>query len=155
MLDITISEANLLANEILSKLNALEKRRARGNTRSNSKPTILVVDDQHLIADTTREVLNRSGFKAVSAYNGHSALELAAKLKPDYLLSDVLMPGMNGVELAIAIQKEIPKTKIVLFSGQAGITDIVSKAKADGHTFDLLAKPIHPEKLLEHLKRKT
>lgn len=155
MLDMTISEVYLFANEIVSKLNALEKRRTRSDVRSTSKPTILVVDDQPLIADTTRDVLNRLGFKAVSAYNGRSALKIAAKLKPDYLLTDVLMPGMNGVDLAIALQKEMPKTKIVLFSGQAGITDIVSKAQADGHTFDLLAKPIHPEKLLEHLKRKT
>lgn len=155
MLDMTISEVYLFANESVSKLDALEKRRTRGDVRSTSKPTILVVDDQQLIADTTRDVLNRLGFKAVSAYNGQSALKIAAKLKPDYLLTDVLMPGMNGVDLAIALQKEMPKTKIVLFSGQAGITDIVSKAKADGHIFDLLAKPIHPEKLLEHLKRKT
>lgn len=155
MLHITPSEAYLFADEIASNLIALEKRKAHRNTRSVSKPTILVVDDQHLIADTTKEVLNRSGFKAVCAYNGRSALEIAAKLRPDYLLSDVLMPDMNGVELAIAVQKELPETRIVLFSGQAGITDIVSKAKADGHTFDLLAKPIHPEKLLEHLKRKA
>lgn len=155
MLDITTTQIHVFADEMASNLILLEKRRARGKTRSTSKPTILVVDDQHLIADTTSEILNRSGFKAVSAYNGQSALEIAAKLRPDYLLSDVLMPGINGVELAIAIQKEMPETRIVLFSGQAGITDIVSKAKADGHTFDLLAKPIHPEKLLEHLKRKA
>jgi CheY-like chemotaxis protein len=149
------SEVYAFADEIVEKLKNLEKRKTKRSATSKPKPSILVVDDQPMIADTTTEVLNRSGYKAVCAYNGYSALQIAAKLRPDYLLTDVLMPGMNGVELAISIQKELPETKILLFSGQAGITEIVSKARAAGHSFDLLAKPIHPEKLLEHLKLKT
>jgi CheY-like chemotaxis protein len=123
--------------------------------RRARKPTVLVVDDQHMIADTTAEVLNQSGFRAVRAYNGHSALDMALKLKPDYLLTDIMMPGMNGVELAIVIRKHLPATLIVLISGQAGITEILRQAKDDGHEFSLLAKPIHPEKLLEYLKKQA
>ena len=123
--------------------------------RRTAKPTILVVDDQHIIADTTAEVLNRSGFRATRAYNGHSALDMALELKPDYLLTDIMMPGMNGIELAITIQQQLPATLIVLFSGQAGITDILRQAEDNGHEFSLLAKPIHPEKLLEYLKKKA
>jgi CheY-like chemotaxis protein len=107
-----------------------------------------------MIADTTAEILSKYGFRAVRAYSGQSALKLAEKLKPDYLLTDVLMPRMNGVELAIAISKILPAMKILLFSGQAGISDILREAEEEGYTFDLVAKPIHPEKLIEHLKRK-
>lgn len=124
------------------------------SARWAGKPTILVVDDQHMIADTTAEVLNRSGFRAVRAYNGHSALDIALELRPDYLLTDIMMPGMNGLDLAIVIQKQLPATLIVLISGQAGIAEILREAK-DGHEFSLLAKPIHPEKLLEYLKKKA
>ena len=118
------------------------------------KPTILVVDDQEIIADTTAEILNRFGFRAVRTYDAQTALQIAAKLKPDYLLTDVSMPIMNGVELAIVISKLLPATKILLFSGQAGVSDIVREAEEKGYVFDVVAKPIHPEKLMEHLKRK-
>jgi CheY-like chemotaxis protein len=70
------------------------------------------------------------------------------------LLADVLMPLMNCVELAIAIARMLPATKILLFSGQVGISDILRQGEEEGYVFDLVAKPIHPEKLVEHLKRK-
>jgi CheY-like chemotaxis protein len=119
------------------------------------RPSILVVDDQQLIANTTAMVLNHSGFRAERAYNGQSALEKALRLRPDFLLTDILMPGMNGVELAVAVRRQLPATIIVLISGQAGVTEILHQARVDGFEFDLLAKPIHPQKLLEHLKRKA
>jgi|SRR5579859_3096068 len=124
-----------------------------GVSRQLRKPTILIVDDQHMIADTTSMVLNGAGFRAQCAYGGQSALEMALKLKPDYLLTDIVMPGMNGVDLAISVRNRLPATVIVLISGQAGITDLIRQAKDVGYEFNLLAKPIHPEKLLEYLKR--
>lgn len=142
------------ADEIVSQALTHQQCREGGKNLEATKPTILVVDDQRMVADTTAEILDQSGFRASRAYAGHTALEIARKLRPDYLLTDVLMPGINGVELAITVSKELPKTKIVLFSGQAGITDILRRAKEDGYVFALLAKPIHPEKLLEFLWRK-
>lgn len=143
----------LFSNKSISKAIATQ-RESRNKSQEETKPTVLVVDDQQMVADTTAEVLNQSGYRAVCAYSGHSALEIALKLKPDCLLSDILMPGMNGVELAIAIREQLPKTRIVLFSGQAGISDVLGEAKEDGHSFEVLAKPLHPKKLLQHLKRK-
>lgn len=122
---------------------------------SISKPSIVVVDDQQIIADTTTAVLNRFGFRAVQAYSGPSALDVALKMKPDYLLTDIMMPGMNGLDLAIAVQERLPSTLIVLISGQAGISDILHQAKEKGYEFGLLAKPVHPEKLLQYLKNKA
>jgi CheY-like chemotaxis protein len=142
------------ADEFLQDPIAARKRKAKSKKSAAERPTILVVDDQQMIADTTTEILNKYGFRAVCAYSGQTALQLAEKLKPDYLLADVLMPRMNGVELAIAISKTLPATKILLFSGQAGITDILRQGEDEGYAFDLIAKPIHPEKLIEHLKRK-
>jgi CheY-like chemotaxis protein len=142
------------ADKFLPNPIAAQKHKAKSKKSAAEKPTILVVDDQQMIADTTAEILNKHGFRAVRAYSGQAALQLAEKLKPDYLLADVLMPRMNGMELAIAISKMLPSTKIVLFSGQAGISDILREGEEKGYIFDLVAKPIHPEKLIEHLKRK-
>jgi DNA-binding NtrC family response regulator len=62
------------------------------------------------------------------------------------------MPRMNGVDLAIAIQKMYPTARILLFSGQAGITEIVRTAENQGLQFELIAKPIHPLNLIARLK---
>lgn len=115
-------------------------------------PRVLVVDDEKLIADTLKEILEMAGFHVVAAYDGWGAIDAATQFQPDCLLSDVLMPGMNGVELAIAMRKMFPATRVLLFSGQAGISDIVTEGSRQGYEFELLAKPIHPVKLIEHLK---
>jgi CheY-like chemotaxis protein len=116
-------------------------------------PTVLIVDDEPLIVDTLTEILDGAGFRVLPAYDGWTALEKVAHCRPDYLLSDVLMPKMNGVELAIAIRKMYPSTRIVLFSGQAGISDILLDGQRQGFEFELIAKPIHPLKVIEYLKR--
>jgi CheY-like chemotaxis protein len=113
---------------------------------------VLVVDDEKRIADTLCEILRAYEFDAVAAYDGWAALRAIPHFAPDYLLSDVLMPHMNGVELAIAARNICSSVKILLFSGQAGIADILESGKQRGFTFPMIAKPIHPLKLLEQLK---
>ena len=105
-----------------------------------------------MVADTTSEILDGAGFDAKAAYDGRTALEIAVRFRPDCLLTDVLMPRMNGVELAIAIIKLLPAIRIVLFSGQAGISEIVLQGRNQGYDFELVAKPVHPMKLIEQLK---
>jgi CheY-like chemotaxis protein len=116
------------------------------------KPRVLIVDDERLLADTTAAILGSAGFRTTTAYDGWEALETARSFHPDYLLTDVMMPLMNGIELAIAVTKMLPNTKIVLFSGQAGISEIVEEGHAHGYEFPLLAKPVHPLRLIEALK---
>lgn len=114
---------------------------------------VLVVDDQRLIADTLTEILNNTGFDAVAAYDGFDALDKASRFHPHWIVTDVLMPRMNGVELAIALRKNYPSSSILLFSGQAGISEILSEGHRQGYQFELLAKPIHPMKLIERLRQ--
>lgn len=135
------------------KLTASQIRRARAKANGESCPSILVVDDEERLANTMTEILNISGFCAFTAYEGKSALQIAEEVQPDYLLTDVVMPEMNGVELAIEVRRKLPQTKILLFSGQAGITDLLEEARAAGHDFEVLEKPMHPVRLIEHLKR--
>jgi len=117
------------------------------------KRRILVVDDERSVADTLTEILFASGFEAVAAYDGWSALDAAERFQPDFLLSDVLMPRMNGVELALAVHSLHPAVKILLFSGQVGISEILEAGQKRGLAFELIAKPIHPIKLLEQLRK--
>ena len=115
-------------------------------------PRILVVDDEKVIADTIVQILNRNGFIAEAAYGGEEAIEKARRHCPDLVLSDVLMPQIDGVEAAIAIRKLCPDTRIILFSGQSATVEILARARERGHTFELLPKPIHPTQLIKHLR---
>src|SRR3954453_6968851 len=130
-----------------------QKRKSESGKSKRKKTAVLVVDDERLIADTMTEILQRSGFRAACAYDGQSALELALQLNPDFVLSDVVMPHMNGVELAIAIRNALPDAEIILLSGRGGVRDTRERGRKDRSPLELLPKPIHPEKLLHRLKQ--
>jgi CheY-like chemotaxis protein len=114
--------------------------------------TVFVVDDENVIASTLAAILKRSGFEAKAFSDPLEALESAKLKAPDLLLSDVMMPQMTGIELAIRLKIISPECKVLLFSGQAATSDLLSKAAQEGHDFALLSKPIHPTDLLSALK---
>ena len=116
------------------------------------KPKVLVVDDERVIADTLAMILNQSGFEARTAYAGEKAVELAGTFQPDMLITDVIMADLNGIDAAIQIREILPAVKILLFSGQAATADLLEKARARGHEFEILAKPVHPQDLLNKLR---
>ena len=118
------------------------------NDANGYRPVVLVVDDESVIADTLAEILSRSGYTGIAEYDGDSALETALLTPPEMLITDVVLPGMTGIELAISVRRIFPDCKIILFSGQASTADLLASARADGHHFTLLNKPLHPQDLL-------
>ena len=120
---------------------------------NQAKPKVLVADDERVIADTLAIILNQSGFEATAVYSGEKAVEAAKTLKPDMLISDVIMTDLNGIDAAIKIRDLLPACKILLFSGQAATADLLERAEANGHHFELLVKPVHPRALLDRLKQ--
>lgn len=124
------------------------------------RPSVLVVDDESIIADTLAEILSRSGYATTTAYDAETALESALLIPPEMLVTDVALPGMSGIDLAIAIKRIFPDCKVILFSGQASTVDLLAAANRDGHHFTLLTKPVHPADLLSRIsdslkRRKT
>jgi CheY-like chemotaxis protein len=112
------------------------------------RPVVLVVDDERVIADSLSIILSKNGFSTMTAYDGASALNLAMTGAPDLLISDVMMPGMTGIELAITLSQVVPRCKVLLFSGQAATVDLLQEARSSGHEFTTLTKPIHPTDML-------
>ena len=112
------------------------------------RPIVLVVDDESAIADTVTEILSRNGYAAMAAYDGNDAVETALITPPELLITDVVLPGMNGIELAITIRRIFPDCKILLCSGQAAALDLLASARNRGHHFTLLTKPVHPREML-------
>jgi CheY-like chemotaxis protein len=113
---------------------------------------IIVVDDEPIIADTLVNILEGEGHDALAVSHGKSAVKWAKMVLPDAVISDVIMPGMDGIEAAKAIMQLLPNCRIILFSGQTAGIDLLAKARAEGYLFEVLPKPINPEKLLEKLK---
>lgn len=119
---------------------------------AQTKPKVLVADDERVIADTLVIILNQAGFDATAVYSGEMALEVAETLRPDMLISDVIMASLDGIQTAIKIRAMLPECKILLFSGQAATADLLDRARVQGHEFEILAKPVHPQDLLAKLR---
>src|SRR5437763_12330386 len=122
------------------------------NGQTATKPNVLVVDDERVIADTLAIIPNQNGFDASAVYTGSAAVDRAREAQPDLIISDVIMPDMNGIEAAIRIRQILPKCKILLFSGQAATAALLDEARRRGHEFEVLAKPVHPADLLAKIK---
>jgi CheY-like chemotaxis protein len=116
-----------------------------------SKRRVIVVDDERLIANTLATILNNAGYDARAVYSGEQLVELLESFQPEVLIADVVMPGMTGIQAAIATRNKLPKCNILLFSGQAITADLMEQARTQGHEFELLAKPVHPSDLLAKL----
>src|SRR5512146_2145526 len=144
------------AGAIIRKVSSVEQQSSIEEVESemngNNKPKVLVVDDERVIADTLAIILNQHGFDASAVYTGTGAVERAKTIRPDLIISDVIMPDMNGIEAAINIRGFLPGCKILLFSGQAATANLLENARAQGHEFEILAKPVHPQGLWAKLK---
>jgi CheY-like chemotaxis protein len=123
--------------------------------QERAKFRIFVVDDEFVIATTLSTILQRNGFDAVSFTEPLRALDAARLKAPDLLISDVMMPVLSGIDLAIRIKEVCPDCKILLFSGQAATANLLEAARKDGHDFELLSKPIHPSEFLLKVKLVT
>jgi CheY-like chemotaxis protein len=115
---------------------------------STADPRIFVVDDEPIIASTLAAILQMNGFSTKFFTCPKEALAAARLKAPDLVISDVAMPGISGVDLAIQMRAQYPTCKILLFSGQAASVDLLEVARAQGHHFDLLLKPIPPTELI-------
>ena len=111
-----------------------------------------MIDDDRLVADTLAMILNTNGFDAVATYSGLDAVELARLAAYDNLLTDVMMEPMNGIEAALAICSLRPACRVLLMSGNERTAALLKEAAGAGHDFEILAKPVHPTVILEHLR---
>lgn len=126
--------------------------KSRTISEKSIRPRVLVVDDERIIADTVTAILNRSGFDATARYGGSDAIDFIQQECPDIVLSDVVMPETNGVQVAKAIRSHCPGTRIVLISGNASTPNLLEHALPEGAPYELLAKPIHPLNLIKILR---
>jgi DNA-binding NtrC family response regulator len=122
---------------------------------SCSVPRVFVVDDDMLIASSLAAILKLHGYSATSFTSPLEALGAAQASAPDLLISDVAMPGLSGVDLAIRIKAQCPACKILFFSGHATNHDLFKDVRGQVNTFQLLQKPVHPSVMLSNVRALT
>ena len=103
------------------------------------KTQILVVDDENSVRELLLTFLKDRGFSVAGAKDGHEALELAQKLKPQMIFLDIAMPGLNGIETLRRLRKETPESNVIMISGHADHD--MALAALDLGAFDFIKKP--------------
>jgi CheY-like chemotaxis protein len=112
---------------------------------------VLVVDDEKTTSETLTVIFRDHGYQSKAAYSAEQAIDVIAEWQPDVALLDVNLPGMNGVDLAVAIRTSLPNCRVLLFSGYPNTNDLLHAAAQAGHVFEIIAKPVHPTLLLNAL----
>jgi len=102
------------------------------DTVTRHKPVILLVEDESAVREVTRQVLEHAGYQVLESDGPREAIRLAEAHgeRITLLLSDIVMPGMNGIDLALKIQQLQPQLKTVFMSGYAEVA-VLHKAVRD------------------------
>lgn len=114
---------------------------------------VLIVDDRWTNRQVLKEWFSQLSFEISEAENGIQAISLARQNKPDIIVMDLLMPGLNGFDTALKI-REIPAiSKIIMIAMSASITDVNDEQYKKAGFNDFLSKPIDLEKLSDMIKK--
>lgn len=119
-----------------------------GDEVDSSAIRVYVVDDEKIITNTLTTILAQHGYSSIGFTNPLEALEAATTQPPAVLIADVIIPEVDGIELAIEFTSRFPDCKVLLLSGQVVTTDLLETARERGYDFPVVAKPIHPVDLL-------
>jgi|MudIll2142460700_1097286.scaffolds.fasta_scaffold01193_7 DNA-binding NtrC family response regulator len=106
---------------------------------------VLVVDDEAASRTGLQALLESHGYRVESAASGAEALEKARSFRPAVVIADLVMPGMDGLELVRSLQDEAPFAVTILLTGQGSIETAVQAMKAG--VYDYLTKPVDLERL--------
>jgi FixJ family two-component response regulator len=121
------------------------------NDRGKPKATILVVDDEQIVHESVRRILEDQSYRVDGALRVDQALEKLVNQSYDIVLTDLMMPERNGIEVVEAVARDHPNTGVVVFTGFATVDSAVQTMKLGA--LDYLPKPFTPDELIEVTKR--
>ncbi|MEO6880028.1 MAG: MtrAB system response regulator MtrA [Mycobacteriaceae bacterium] len=113
------------------------------------KPRILVVDDDAALAEMLTIVLRGEGFEASVVGDGSRALEAVREVKPDLILLDLMLPGMNGIDVCRAVRAE-SGVPIVMLTAKTDTVDVVLGLESGAD--DYVMKPFKPKELVARVR---
>jgi DNA-binding response OmpR family regulator len=110
-----------------------------------TQPTVLVVDDDHKLIALVRMYLERDGFTVVGAYDGRQALEVFTRHRPGFVILDVMLPGMDGIEVCRALRRR-SAVPILMLTARVEESDKLSGLSVGAD--DYVTKPFSPRELV-------
>ncbi|HKY10191.1 MAG TPA: response regulator, partial [Candidatus Binatia bacterium] len=116
-----------------------------------ARPSVLVVEDDAATRQGLTVLLENWGYQPAEAADGAAALKLCDKDLPHAVITDLMMPGMNGLEFVAALGARAQQIAIIFVTGQATIDSAVQAIKLGA--YDYLPKPIEPQRLREVLEK--
>jgi len=119
--------------------------------RNMESETVLIVDDDPMILDFIEEEIAQYGYKTILAGNAAEALSLAGKEKIDLLLTDIMMPGINGIDLARQFAVLNPETKILFMSGY--VCPSLAHQGIPESEYAFVQKPFAPNVLVKKMRK--
>ena len=138
----------------LDELRAPVAAAPQGSKKQGGKMSIrriLIVDDSPTERHVLNDMLTKSGYEVMASDNGEDAIQKAKSLRPDLILMDVVMPGLNGVQATRAISRD-PDTRaipIILCTSKSQETDKIWGMRQGAR--DYIVKPVNRDELLEKI----
>lgn len=137
------------------------ERRRKQRASKDRVMKILIVDDSRTVIHSLRSLLEQDGYLVMEAYDGITAIELAKAHKPDLILMDVIMPGLNGFQATRKIRKD-PSTQsipIIIISAteqpteqfwltKLGANDFLGKPVTRGELFTKVESQLQPRQVV-------
>jgi len=120
-------------------------------SEQETRPTVLIIDDESAIVDTLRILLKNEGFAAHVAFGGKQGLDQIGAIRPDIIISDIRMPGFGGLDILSAARAQDPDVPVILMTAQASLQSAIS-AVNDG-AFHYVQKPFQNDALIAIVKR--
>jgi two-component system, OmpR family, KDP operon response regulator KdpE len=115
----------------------------------DNRPLVLVADDEPQITKLVAMTLSEEGFRVVTAKNGEEALDRVASLRPDVVLLDIVMPGLDGIEVMHQLREWHP-VPVILLTARSSKADVATGL--DLGADDYIAKPLHPRELAARVR---
>lgn len=112
---------------------------------------IMVVEDEVLLGEVLCDLLNLEGYDTIYAENGQLALDMIEKMPPDLVLTDLIMPKINGLELLSIIKEKYPEIGVIMLTAYGTVESSV-KALKEG-AFDYITKPYKEKEIMQCLER--
>lgn len=121
--------------------------------QNRREPRIFVVDDETFVSASLARILRLQGFDARAFDKPFDALQAAVETPPDMLITDVMMPPISGIDLAIRIRELCPNCRVLLCSGRPATADLLAAARLTGHDFQILLKPVSPADMIKTVRK--
>ena len=114
------------------------------------KTKVLIIDDEKDLCFLFKKILTPEGYTVLTALNGYDGIKINQKSKPDIILLDLKMPGINGIETLRRIRKKDPDVIVIIITGYGDAETI--RDAAELNVYEYMAKPFNNETVMKILK---